>query len=142
MQRMMPSVLARYVLTAAVLAGGIALAPTHGLAQSYYRNGQTTTGDPYLNENDYDYNRQHMLPPNGQYNRNQGYSGYNNGYNYGNNGYDRDDDDYSRRYDQYRQRRNYGQGGYEDRGYGRYNYQRPNYNQQGYGRYQNDNDDD
>ena len=90
------------LLTLAILAGTLAglAAPAH--AQSRYdQNGPTATGDPWLNENDFDYNRRHWTPPNRAY-QDQ------NRYNYGE--YDRRNDGY-RNYD----RRDYGDYGNGDR---------------------------
>lgn len=149
MQRFVPIAVAAVILTA-----GIALAPTSAQAQSgYYRNDQTATGNSWMNENDYDYNRQHMTPPNRATNRSQNYDKPNN---YGsNNGYDRNyqndnNGGYDRNYDQNRSQRrsnDYGQDRNDDqRGYDpRYDqgYNQRQYNsQQGYGRYQQPNYDD
>lgn len=48
----------------AVLIAGPALMPTHATAQSGRHNrqsGATATGNAWMNENNFDYNRQHWL---------------------------------------------------------------------------------
>ncbi len=134
-------------MSAAVIAGSLALVPSSGMAQSNaYRNGQTTTGDGWMNENDYDYNRQHMTARD-QSNRGQSNS-YDNSFGT-QDGYNRNNDPYrnQRRSNEYGQDRNYDQRQYEQRQYDQrgydngYNQRRYN-NQQGNGRYQQNDDQD
>src|SRR4051812_36883301 len=80
-------------LAAAVVAGGAWLTPAPASAQNYNnrnnqnysqnrnnQGGATAWGDPWLNENDFDYNQRHWLPGPGDTRR--GYSGdYDRGYN-------------------------------------------------------------
>ena len=130
-------------LAAAVVAGGTWLAPAPASAQNYGRtqnydrnqnygqnrnnqNGATAWGDPWMNENDFDYNRRHWLPGPGD--RRQGYNEDRDWGRYG-----RNDNDYGRR-DQYGGNWNR-QGNYDNRsGLGR-NYRPDN-------RYQYDDEDD
>lgn len=117
-------------LTALVAAATAAPA----VAQSYFRNEPTTSGNAWQNENDYDYNRQHMTPPDRSRFGRDGYDQYGN---------------YDQRYDQRRYRNDYGQNrSYDNRYYdnrgsqydnGQY---RPQPYQQGYGRYQPYDDED
>ena len=72
-------------LAAAVVASAASFAPIQASAQNrtYNQNGGTATGNPWMNQNDFDYNQQHWTPPNnngreGYHNRNQNAYGRNN----------------------------------------------------------------
>jgi len=88
------------------------------------QNGATAWGDPWLNENDFDYNRRHWLPNRADEDRNRGYSG-DNRYRgtYGNGQDNWNQQGYSdNRYDQRYRPNDNRLGGYydRDRGYNRY----------------------
>jgi hypothetical protein len=155
-------------LAAAMAVGGAWLAPTQAVAQNYDQNpnyngsqnynqnrnnrnysqnrnnqgGATAWGDPWLNENDFDYNRRHWLPGPGDTGR---YSG----------DYDRNQDRYGRNEnnsnnDRYNGDNQYGNNynrGYDnryDRGDNRYNDDRSGLgrNYRPDNRYQYDDEDD
>lgn len=97
MQRfLMPTLAAAVIVAGAWLAPQPAAAQSSGQNRSYDQHGATAWGDPWLNENDFDYNRRHWLPShNGRnwqrsednYGENNGRPGY--GQNWrGNQGYD------------------------------------------------------
>jgi hypothetical protein len=143
----------RYVipaLAAAVVACGAWLAPAPASAQTYNRNqnptysqnrnqgGATASGDPWLNENDFDYNQRHWLPGPGDTRQGYNRDDYRNQDRYGqNNGNWNDRRDYNNRgyYGQnndYNDNRGYNPN-YDNRGNYNNRYDR-NYNQQGFGR--------
>src|SRR4051812_18193375 len=140
-------------LAAAVVAGGAWLAPTPASAQNYDQNynrsqnynrnnqnysqrpnqgGATAWGDPWLNENDFDYNQQHWLPGPGDTRR--GYSG---DYDRNQDRYGRNDNNYSNSYNynrDYRYGDNRNRGSYDNRYDRGYNQNQYNDNRYGLGR--------
>ena len=140
-------------LAAAVVAGGAWLAPAPAAAQNYDQNynqnpnrspsysqnqgnyrqnrnnqsGATAWGDPWLNENDFDYNRRHWLPGPGD--TRQGYGDS-----------DRDQGRYGRNNDNYDRQGSYGQDNWNDRDQGRYG--RNDYNYPPQGNYNQNNGND
>ena len=127
MQRfLVPAFAAVAIAGVAWLAPQPAAAQNPGQTRSYNQNGATAWGDPWLNENDFDYNRRHWLPSDNN-RRNQSYNNWNsdqsqggygqNNWN-GNQGYNQNWDG-NRRYQGYGQyQNNYGpnQGYYPNQG--------------------------
>ena len=63
--RRFPSFAIATVLAAASIWAASASAQNSAQNRSFSRDGGSAWGDPWMNENDFDYNRQHWLPRNG-----------------------------------------------------------------------------